>query len=294
MFNDFIMSLKREFINTYTLKEIFIFFICVPSFLTVVFFSSLNETFALYTAKPSLITVYFSNFAHSNLNHFCNNITFYIVIFGFIFVFNKLLKIRIKKEFYFDMVFIFLVVPCIVSLYNIWSYPNNSTNAFLGFSGINSALNGYLSALFIVFIYNKAGLKLRNFYAFISIIYFNLIILGLFVYDVKTEWILVLTVLTFISLVFIKKDLNQIISLLKNYRNEISNVKIFYILLFLLFILFICVAVIIVMFWISMFPSAIVSENGNRINIEGHYLGYCTGILTPWTIYNIRKHFCMQ
>lgn len=281
------MSLKKEFIKKDTLKEIATFFIFVPSFLAVVFFSSLNKTFALYTAKPSIITVYFSNFAHSNLNHLMNNILFYILIFSLIFIFNKLLNIRSKNEFHFDICFIFLIAPCIISFSNILLNPNNNTNAFLGFSGINSALNGYLSALFVVFLYSKAKLKLVNIYAFLSVIIFNLIILGLFVYNVKTEFILVLVLMMLISLAFIKKDLKQIISLLKIYEKKTSNVKIYY---SLMVIIIFCVTIIIISLWLLMFPSTIVLENGNKINIIGHYIGYCTGILVPWIAYIFQKY----
>jgi membrane associated rhomboid family serine protease len=150
MLNNAAIQLKKYTVSNETLLDIFIFYVLIPLFLSIVFLTPLNNSFALYTAHPTLCTIYFSNFAHAGISHFVNNLIFYLIIITLILVLHKVMEIRTRKEFYSDIVLIYLIVPLIVSLYNIMKYPGNNTTAFLGFSGIDSALNGYLVALVFV------------------------------------------------------------------------------------------------------------------------------------------------
>lgn len=279
------MKSKYKFMNTDFLKEVFIFFVFVPLFLVIIYYSPLNEIFHLYTATINIITIYFSNFAHSNINHLKGNIFSYFMVFTMLFVLNKVLNIRSKREFYFDIGFIFFIVPFVVSFYNILHYPNNNTNAFLGFSGIVSALCGYLPALLLVGVYKKAQIQTLNIHMFSSVIFFNLIILTIFVYEVKTELILVLLLIMFFSILLIKKDLITMHFVLKSYFTK--NVSA--VLYCLIVILIILVLYFILLLWLSLFPSNIVSDSGSKTNILGHYLGYCVGIFTPLTVQTLKR-----
>lgn len=285
------IRLKRLEVSSETIIDLLVFYVLIPAFLFTVFLTPLNKSFALYTAHPTLITVYFSNFAHAGVSHFINNLTSYILIVTLILMLQKMLKIRTRKEFYYDMVFIYLVVPFVVSAYSILKYPGNATNAFLGFSGVVSSLSGYLVALIFVYIYTKLGLKLTKLnYILCSVIFFNLIILVNFKYLGVDGYTAPLLFLILFCVLSAREDVTRIFSFTSFYINNtrLKNVYVEYVFFTLVILLVGLVILLMVMLWLAMFPDNLRTESGSTVNIIGHYLGYCVGILTPWFIHLIQ------
>ncbi len=285
------IKLEKYTFSYGTLFDIYLFCILIPLFLTTVFITPLNKSFALYTANPTIYTIYFSNFAHAGVSHFTNNLTFYLFLISLILVLHKILKIRTRKEFYYDTVLIYLIVPFVVSAYNIMKYPGNDTNAFLGFSGIVSALSGYLVALIFVYIYTKAGLKLTKLnYILCSVIFFNLLVLVNFKYVGVDGYTAPLIFLILLCVLSAREDVTHIFSFISSYINNThsKNIYVEYVLFTLVILLISLGTLLMVKLWLVMFPDNIRTETGNTVNIVGHYLGYCIGILTPWFIHLIQ------
>jgi hypothetical protein len=286
------IKLEKYSLSYRTLFDIYIFCVLVPLFLTTVFVTSLNKSFALYTADPTIYTIYFSNFAHAGVSHFTNNLTFYLFIISLILVLHKTLKIRTKKEFYYDNALIYLSVPFAVSLYNVKYGPVNNIDVSLGFSGIVSALNGYLVALLFIFIYTHTGTKLTKLnYVLSSVIFFNLLLLMNFKYKVESEYTTLLIFLIIFCLLNARKDITHILSFVLLYTDnnmEFKNIYIEYVFFTLVVLFGGMVMFLIVLLWFAMFPDNIRTETGSTVNIVGHYLGYCIGIFIPWFIHLIQ------
>jgi hypothetical protein len=179
-------------------------------------------------------------------------------------------------------------VPFVVSLYNMLKYPGNDTNAFLGFSGVVSALIGYFVALIFVYIYTKLGLKLTKLnYVLCSVIFFNLIILVNFKYVGVRGYTLPLVFLILLCMLPARNDVIHILSFVSSYINNthLKNVYVELVFFTLAILLVALIMLLIVNLWLLLFPDNIRTGTRSTVNIVGHYLGYCVGILTPWFIH---------
>ncbi len=269
-----------------------VFEIVIPIFLFTVFFTPLNQVFALHASNPTLSTIYFSNFAHADANHLINNLTLYLISIYLILVLVLAFKVRSRKEFYFDMAIIYLLIPFIISLYNIYLHPSHSTTAvFIGFSGIVAALIGYFVSLLFVLMYTKTGLKLSNLvFMACAVISINLILLTILRYRAGFEEILTLTFLTFLCLMVVKKDIVHISSFVSStLKSSLQHKNLYFLYLLLFFGILFPTVMISLILWFSLFPDDLITDAGNNVNIYAHYIGYYLGILVPWIVYLIRS-----
>ena len=114
------MKLSQE-IFSHKIQDYLIFFVIIPFFTTLIFFSFLNDLFILDLLNPKLIQIYFSNFAHLNLKHFTDNIFSYYILMILIFIIPKK-----RNDFYFYMVLFSMKVPSVLTSLDYRCKENNN------------------------------------------------------------------------------------------------------------------------------------------------------------------------
>ncbi|ADI73664.1 hypothetical protein Metev_0763 [Methanohalobium evestigatum Z-7303] len=268
-------------LNSELFIDFFIFFVVVPLFLTVVFLSPLNEWFILHTSNPELIPIYFSNYAHSNIQHFLQNLIPYYLLISLIFRFHDN-----RYQFYIDMFLIFGILPLLISFSNIISFQYKNT---LGFSGIVAALVSYLLYTVYTYIQKQCNLYFRNiipvfifgFTVFIIILKYQI------VYTVNPEFTLIFFFMLLFTAVFYKNELEDFITssrnLLEMYIKK-SLIKNRFIDIFTDLYIFMTIIVFIIVIFLSLFP-----VNINNTNILSHYIGYCFGLFAPIVSKTLQK-----
>jgi len=262
---------KRQ---TTKLRAIFldtsIFLIGIPLFLTIVFFSDLNDKFVLYLNDPSLFTIYFSNFAHSNLNHFFDNTVAYIVI-----IFLILLLRTDRKEFYYDIFLIFFIVPFVVSISTLLLINAHTS---LGFSGIVSAIMAYY--LFSVYEFTQKQLNVCLSYAVVILIFGFSFLLVLLQYSLAN--LIEFRFLIFVGIVLsllLPKATKDIIKAYKSMKQLGSTERGKFTVIIISIFMFFSYSLAIMMFFV-LFPIEIATSTG-QVNIFGHLIGYCCGLILP-------------
>ncbi|WP_172633388.1 rhomboid family intramembrane serine protease [Methanosalsum zhilinae] len=252
------------------LIDIFIFLVFIPAFLSIVFYSHLNERFVLYLADPTLFTLYFSNFAHSGFLHFFDNILAYVVIIPIIF----LLRTN-RKRFYVDMVLIFSLTPFMVSFFTVMFVPARTS---LGFSGIVAALIAYY--LFSVYEFTQKQLRVCLNYSVLILIFgfsflFVLIQYALAGYAVIDYIIL----LSFLLLLLLPDSLKEMARAYRSMKKMSHQKKGKITVIMISVFMFVSYSLAIILFLI-LFPLELATPTG-QTNILGHLIGYCAGLILP-------------
>ncbi len=278
--------IPKKIIFNKTLIEILIFFVLVPSFLTIVYCTDLNKSFFLYPDDATLFTIYFSNFAHANNTHFLGNFIYYIIIIGFVFLSENLLNIRKRIEFYLDISVIFILVPIIVSTITL-SKSDILPPPYMGFSGVVSALVGYSFSLYIVYLYKIVNLKSdRIWIIFSMLVIFNLLVITFLRPGFNNKFFIIITLMLSLF-IFGLSDFVKI------YSYAIKNIyesKKLYVVGFLVIMLLLLDIIL----WLNLFPENILN-NKTVTNIWGHYAGYVLGVYSPAiTYFMINFYLCLK
>ncbi|ADI74730.1 hypothetical protein Metev_1899 [Methanohalobium evestigatum Z-7303] len=275
--------------NTRYLPDILFLFVFLPLFLTVVYFTSLNSAFILHTDDYTIFTIYATNFAHFDYNHFMSNLLSYMVIILLIFIFFRIFGLCERKNFYLNLLTIFIIAPFGISLFSLLIYDMDK---ILGFSGIVSSLLGYFTASFVTYTYKKADINLNRTILFLfPVIFFNLSILSLIRYGLIENTGLDLLLIFILSIYLLDEAKIDIIKIYHSFKNNnlvnsnFKNIPFYwYAIATVLFFFTFTIGL-----WLILFPEKVLN-NGNITNIQGHYIGFMIGTLTPILTYNLKVY----
>ena len=135
----------------------------IPIILTINFLlpSNVKNILTLHYFSPTILGFYFTHFVHETLPHFLGNLIFYILIVCFIYYLA--VKGESKKEFYYSFFIFILILPLIISFFNLLlvSVKQLGFNKTLGFSGINSAFLGVLPYFSLMLLKKRFWPKLK-------------------------------------------------------------------------------------------------------------------------------------
>lgn len=149
-----------------------VFFVLIPLLQILIFLYVPTQTKQSYFTLNQNVTVtglFLENYTHLALPHITGNLGLYIILIVLIFILNYKIKSN-KKRFYIDMAAIFLIAPCIISLTSLYVFKyllHKTIFDICGFSGIDAALVGYFTYLFIKYL-NKLTNNSINQYRFLS------------------------------------------------------------------------------------------------------------------------------
>ena len=175
-----------------------------------------------------------------------------------------------RKRFYKVNFLLFIVLPLIISLSFLFTIGAPGKNS-VGFSGIVSALLGFLPVSIIYFLrdYYKIAFTERVTMLLMAILFVNLTIITI-IYGVYLA-ALPLIVLIVIFFHYSKEDFKSIVGYLsKGFNKETFFERYLLISAFILSIMGI----------LMLFPQQIVGENSTT-NIFAHYIGYAFGFFIP-------------
>jgi hypothetical protein len=249
-------------------KEIILFYILIPAFLLLVFFSPLNELFILQKSNPNIISIYFSSYAHFTIQHLERNLIGYFLFISILLIFRT-----DRKKYYTNIFMIFGLLPFLLSGYSILHSP---TGRSMGFSGIDAALCGYFSYTFIMFSTEILDLKLKK-VDILSILCLILLI-NLFVttmnyklngYFISYTYISLLLFFIGVLLINVRKRIKREI-LKEKFQNKIKGI----------ILIFVSIYFAILISFSTFFPTDVISGS-LAVGIIVHYLGYCFGLFTP-------------
>ncbi len=263
------------FIHLFTAKwklyDYFFYFVLIPLCLLFIFKLPTNLKDAYFILNPSKITfgsIFLSNYVHSSFQHISGNIFSYLVACFLIFNFETK-----KRDFYAYSMFMFLVLPLIISIVSLKMIGLQTT--YQGFSGIVSFLFGYL--LYVLYKYLKTYYcKNLNITFLYLLVVMNLFMIlenlqsGFFLYVLLLTIILYLTYLQKEVIIEINQKKSIILSSLKKLS---SFQKSYVCLLFPLTIVFSFVLP-------SLVPQNIIHD-GSITNSLAHYAGYFFGVFIP-------------
>ncbi|WP_292485703.1 hypothetical protein [Methanohalobium sp.] len=162
----------------------------------------------------------------------------------------------------------------------------------LGLSGVVSSLLGYFTASFVTYTYKKADINLNRTILFLfPVIFFNLSILSLIRYGLIENTGLDLLLILILSIYLLDEAKIDIIKIYHSFKNNnlvtsnLKNIPFYWyaiatVLLFFTFTIGL---------WLILFPEKILN-NGNITNIQGHYIGFMIGTLTPILTYKLKVY----
>ncbi|WP_157197335.1 hypothetical protein [Methanohalobium evestigatum] len=162
----------------------------------------------------------------------------------------------------------------------------------LGFSGIVSSLLGYFTASFVTYTYKKADINLNRTILFLfPVIFFNLSILSLIRYGLIENTGLDLLLIFILSIYLLDEAKIDIIKIYHSFKNNnlvnsnFKNIPFYwYAIATVLFFFTFTIGL-----WLILFPEKVLN-NGNITNIQGHYIGFMIGTLTPILTYNLKVY----
>ncbi len=133
----------------YFKRDMFLLVVVIPAMLTLLFLlpSSIKNELTLYHGSPNAVSFYTTHFIHESFYHFSSNLVFYLMFIIPIYLLCQLADQR--KKFYLMLASIFFVLPFLLSIVTLLVPASESlfsipTSKSLGFSGIVSALFGFL------------------------------------------------------------------------------------------------------------------------------------------------------
>lgn len=166
-------------------KDLFLIAFCVPASLTLLFFlpSAPKEGLILHHADPNPVSLFTTSFMHENLHHFLSNFIVYFMLMIPIYLFSRWSEKR--RKFYLMILLIFVPLPFLISSSSLLipaskTFLSMPASKSLGFSGINSALFGFVPYFALSYLKKIHGWEVRitNFMNLALFLLFGLIVLS--------------------------------------------------------------------------------------------------------------------
>ena len=263
------MISKRFNFKTWKGKDWILFFIIIPFFMILIYLLPQKSILILNTNNPTVLSIFFSNYVHTTFWHLFSNLSSYLLIMLFLFKTE-----HNRKRLYFVSIFLFLMLPFILSLLPIVTFPKNKN--LLGFSGIVSAFLGYL--VFSIYSYLK-----KNYYAKLELNFMYLLLfLSIFVWAIvnffKLPFLLSLPIIGY-SIFLLYQNRNSI----KKIYTELMDRNIFE------RVFLVCLFSYLLSSGLFLMPLQI-RDGGNDVNIVIHWFGYCLGVLVALVFSHLKKH----
>jgi len=258
----------KSFLKDWKKVDYIIFFLIIPLILTSIFLlpTSIKQNLILNPLNPTLISIFFSNYTHTEAQHFLSNLLIYLITIFLLF------NIETNRKLFLKVALLnFILLPFLVSWFIVYFLPKLPPTQ--GFSAILSSFVGYI--LFSSYSWLRKNCYGKLNYSFL----FLLLMVNFLIWSIFEKgqlfYILFLITLLFLFLnrYSIKTILEWIISETK--RNLEENLLSFAYKIFILsLVIFFTFSL-----W-TLLPSNI-KIGKNIINIAAHYLGYCFGAFVP-------------
>ncbi len=246
-----------------TKEDLTFFFLLLPSILTLFYILplSLKEVFILDRCNPTALSIYFSNFVHTDLNHFLSNLGMYFFLIFSIFI----IETKMERLYIFTVLSL-LILPFLTSLSFFFSI---SYRYNLGFSGIVSAFFGYL--LYSLFTYLKKIQKCLSFSFYIYLI--TLSALLAIIVNFKSTLIFVLAIFYFIlTSIF---EFGELKNVFKTVYKKLLKLKRESLISYLYKIIVVALATTLAIISLSI----LIPLEARGVNILSHYIGYLFGVV---------------
>lgn len=250
-----------------------ILILSVPLLLTIVLIlpQSIQEILFLDYGKPDSFSLWGSSFVHRDFTHFRNNLVSYVVTIIPVYLFFAVANER--RSFRFTFLGFLILLPPVIGLFNIAIIDQGSG---AGFSGIASALFGFLPVSMLIFLQRKVSRNINPVHGI------PLFLIAAGMIAVIYELIVFGTAVILISLIFTTIYVYEIG--FQEFRNsivELSSLKGYFELVFVATVLFLLSPFL-------LFPEEVV-QNGSAVNIYSHYAGFTLGFFVPTIILTIRS-----
>jgi hypothetical protein len=262
------MDIKKHLIKglvEWSDRDYALFFGFTPLVLILFFVLPVNlqDQIILKPLQPTLISAFFSNYLHTNLEHFESNLLSYFIIM--LLLFNIETN---KKRFYIAALGVFTIIPLISSSFIILFLSR--INPSLGFSAIVAGFLGYF--VYDLYAYVKQKYSPRLNYNFLGLLF----MLNVFVWSVSwsnSNLILIslIAILWFLhsTIPAIKETLSKVMPRKKPPLKEAFHRS---------FLIMLPLAVAIFGMYI-LIPRDVITGQGNSINIMAHFIGYLCGLV---------------
>lgn len=242
--------------------------LAVPALLLVIFSTPRQLQNGLYLdyGSPSFLALWTAAYVHRGVHHFTNNLIAYGLVIPVIYLLLALA--RRQRMFRYALLSFLLVVPPLIGFANI-VVIGQGTGA--GFSGVGSALFGFLPLAIFVFIKSRISDNIEESH---SVVLFIVVAGGIaIIYD----HLIIGGIIFLLSGILIAVHAYLVgLSEIDSVRSElVSNPS------YLLLVLFATLLSLISP--LLLFPEEL-ANNGNTVNILSHYIGLCLGYFGP-TIY---------
>ncbi|MEM2250831.1 MAG: hypothetical protein QXU01_04475 [Candidatus Hadarchaeales archaeon] len=263
-----------SFLRFWSRRELLVFLVFIPLLLFSIFILPLDlkeKYFILHSENPSIPSIFLANYTHSDLTHLSDNLV------GYYFVMFPLFAITTGKEFFRKMMlFLFILLPFILSFAYLLAFRSGSTQ---GFSGIVAGLYGYF--LFAVYLNLKDRQRIRKIDEFFPMFLFSLnAFIVVLVHRIVFLLIIIAVVCAFLGFLA-RKGMRNLFRWLCKSLKEASLFGRIYGSLILCLSLF-------VVFQLPLLLPAEIIVDGKVINILAHYLGYVFGFFVPFFTYRLR------
>ncbi len=254
--------------------DLLFFFFIISGILTVIYLLPMNikEVFTLKPLHPTLLTMFLSNYTQIGFSGYAANlINYFILIF---LIFNIETN---KKIFYISSFLIFIVLPFISSLSDVYFMPYPLK--IWGFSAIVAGFMGYF--LYAVYNYLKSVLNIPvkgEFLLLLLVINFSIV--GIFN---SRAPIFAKIVWAIISIAFLLINLKTLNGIYKHYIKEFKELA-NYLLIKRLYRVFFFLLAFICLFSLHRLIPLEIKKGNIIINILAHYVGYLFGLAIPLVI----------
>ena len=256
------------------LKLILLFTFIIILIQIAIFFlpAGIKSHFVLNTESPTIISIYFNHFTHFSLNHFLNNLSYFLIIMFFFFILSIKIKHRNHRNEITRLLLSaiisapILISAFILSIYWILHYKDK----LLGFSGMLSFFYGMFLVLTSKHIL-KIPTKISAMFIFSILSIYLVAYFSNFKNLYPPRLKLIIIALAAMSIYLI---LNSIISLKKFVKIKRMEELIFLILSPLIILLFL---------FVPQFPLNLIHEN-SLIGVHIHAIGLFFGMFWPYII----------
>lgn len=251
----------------------------IPVILFTVFLlpNQIKESLILHREASTIYSIFTTHFVHMKITHLISNVISYLIVVLFLYTF---LFVMDKTNFFRKFLFTnLLLMPFLISF--IWvpvnQFISTGVKTSFGFSGIVSSLFGTFIYVYVILLHERV--KIKTHFAYISSIFFVLLLFILFYFKSSLYTVMILIL---VAIVFGWSAYKTVKSINKKAKTDLIKkakrpkyAKIFlYISVFVLY-LFIFVSA-----W-HLFPIKFVIDN-ITINFFIHYVGFILGLSTSF------------
>ena len=267
---------SKSLLRSWKKSDYIIFFLIIPLILTSIFLlpTSIKQNLILNPLNPTLISIFFSNYTHTEAQHFLSNLLIYLIIIFLLF------NIETNRKLFLKVALLnFILLPFLVSWFIVYFLPKLPPTQ--GFSAILCSFVGYI--LFSSYSWLK-----KNWYKKLDENFLMLLLMINFLIWSISENIILFSVITLITIFFLFLNRTQISKLIKQFEKERKKLlKEKFILRF--YKMFVFAFTITFMFSLfALLPSNVIVGK-IVINTPAHYFGYLFGILIPYILNKLEK-----